>query len=253
MTYFNEEMIRKIRDKELNRKMETLVSYLLEKNIDSAALQADKSFFCNVSEEVIYPYIARAVLSTRGRILLENLALLTPEEASNEIFMTFLQRMDPLLFRIRTVNAITMHQTLQFALRNMVIDLVRKELKQKDDLQKDLFWQKECDNSYLMEHDEPISECVSDILSALSCLKPHHQLAVLGIEVIGCSPRILQEYLEQHGILFTWKALIKASGFPVSCFCQDISSLKEQEFTPKNLSEWNRYAKKVLKQKVKQK
>ena len=31
MTYFNEEMIRKIRDKELDRKMETLVSYLLEK------------------------------------------------------------------------------------------------------------------------------------------------------------------------------------------------------------------------------
>ena len=125
MTYFNEEMIRKIRDKELDRKMETLVSYLLEKNIDSAALQADKAFFCNVSEEVIYPYIARAVLSTRSRILLENLAHLTPEEAANEIFMTFLQRMDPLLCRIRTVNTISIHQTLQCALRNMVIDLVR--------------------------------------------------------------------------------------------------------------------------------
>jgi hypothetical protein len=185
--------------------------------------------------------------------MLSSIRALSPEDAANEIFMTFLQRMDSLLFRIRTVNAVSMHQTLQFALRNMFIDLVYRELSQKDDLKDDLFWEKEADNSYLMEHDEPISECVSDILSVLSCLKPHHQLALLGIEVIGCSPKMLQEYLEQHGILFTWKALMKASGFPASYFCQDISSLKEQEFTPKNLSEWNRYAKKVLKQKVKQK
>ena len=127
MTYFNEELLTKARNKEeLYRNMEAMIHYLQENQITSDMLQADRTLFHHFSETVIYPYLCKAMQSYQNSWRIKDVLHMEPEEAANTIFITFCRRLDALMKSIEKKPGLSMHQILNYAINNMIIDLARK-------------------------------------------------------------------------------------------------------------------------------
>ena len=256
MTYFNEELLTKIQSKELHHDMETMFLYLKEMHITGEMLQADPALFHHFSENVIYPYICKAVLSCRNRNLLRGVIQMDPEEATNTIFIIFCRRLDSLMHSIEKRPDISIHQILNHAINNMVIDLARKKSRHRDELQNDLFWER--DAGYLMKYDLPLPDkkC-NDILLSVADLKKQHLLAFLGITVAGFTPEMLQDALNRKGNAVVLQALIRftSNSFHIhqQMFCKKYStedSFENRRFTAKELSDLNTYAKKAIRNRL---
>lgn len=255
MTHFNEELFTKVRNKEeLYRNMEAMIHYLQENQITSDMLQADRTLFHHFSETVIYPYLCKAMQSYQNSWRIKDVLHMEPEEAANTIFITFCRRLDSLMKSIKKRPDLSMHQILNYAINNMIIDLARKEKRRMEDIQNDLFW--EIDAGYTMNFDLSCnSEEYIAILHSAADMEKHHLLAFLGISAAGFTPKMLQDALNRKGNTAVLRALIcyvnKKQQILISPKTDMKDPFENRCFTPKELSYLNAYAKRSIQKSLK--
>ena len=254
MTYFSEELLTKIQNKEeLDHNMEAMFRFLKEHNITGEQLQADPVLFHHFSEAAIYPYICKAMLFHHNRNLL-HMSQMDPEDAANSIYITFCRRLSSLMKSIEKRPDISIHQILNRTINNMVIDLIRTKSRKAEKLKGDLFWSQ--DVSYTMDLDSLFTadDRIHAIVLASTRLEKHHQLAFLGISVAGIKPATLMKVLNRKGNTLVLEALIQFTSrkYNISrnLFHEKLTpaAFDECHFTAKVLSDLNSYVIRKTKQ-----